>query len=79
MPNAEIVANGSEPLLRQIVHTNSAWMAHVYRKLGINPFVKIVVGTVMYDSLCQVEERGFGTERSAGAGHGGASGTIPGA
>lgn len=44
MPNAEIVAIGSELLLGQIVDTNSAWMAQRLTALGINLFYKTVVG-----------------------------------
>ncbi|MBI4528613.1 MAG: CinA family nicotinamide mononucleotide deamidase-related protein [Deltaproteobacteria bacterium] len=44
MPNAEIVAVGSELLLGQIVDTNSAWIAHRLTELGINLFYKTVVG-----------------------------------
>lgn len=44
MPNAEIVAIGSELLLGQIVDTNSAWMAQRLTALGVNLFYKTVVG-----------------------------------
>ena len=44
MPNAEIVAIGSELLLGQIVDTNSAWMAQRLTALGVNLFFKSVVG-----------------------------------
>ncbi len=44
MPNAEIVAIGSELLLGQIVDTNSAWMAQRLTALGVNLFFKTVVG-----------------------------------
>ena len=44
MPNAEIVAIGSELLLGQIVDTNSAWMAQRLTSLGVNLFYKTVVG-----------------------------------
>lgn len=44
MPNAEIVAIGSELLLGQIVDTNSAWMAQRLSELGINLFFKTIVG-----------------------------------
>lgn len=44
MPNAEIVAIGSEMLLGQIVDTNSAWMAERLTALGVNLFYKTVVG-----------------------------------
>lgn len=44
MPNAEIVAIGSELLLGQIVDTNSAWMAQRLSELGIDLFFKTVVG-----------------------------------
>ena len=44
MPNAEIVAIGSELLLGQIVDTNSAWMAQRLSDLGINLFFKTIVG-----------------------------------
>jgi nicotinamide-nucleotide amidase len=44
MPNAEIVAIGSELLLGQIVDTNSAWMAERLTALGVNLFYKTVVG-----------------------------------
>ena len=44
MPNAEIVAIGSELLLGQIVDTNSAWMAQRLTNLGVNLFYKTVVG-----------------------------------
>ena len=44
MPNAEIVAIGSELLLGQIVDTNSAWMADRLTGLGVDLFYKTVVG-----------------------------------
>lgn len=44
MPNAEIVAIGSELLLGQIVDTNSAWMAQRLTALGVNLYFKSVVG-----------------------------------
>ncbi len=44
MPNAEIVAIGTELLLGQIVDTNSAWMAERLAHLGVNLFYKTVVG-----------------------------------
>ena len=44
MPNAEIVAVGSELLLGQIVDTNSAWMAQRLSDLGIDLFFKTIVG-----------------------------------
>ena len=44
MPNAEIVAIGSELLLGQIVDTNSTWMAQRLTSLGINLFYKTTVG-----------------------------------
>src|SRR5919108_976473 len=44
MPNAEIVAIGSELLLGQIVDTNSAWMAQRLLALGVDLFFKSVVG-----------------------------------
>ena len=44
MPNAEIVAIGSELLLGQIVDTNSAWMAQRLSDLGVNLFFKTIVG-----------------------------------
>ena len=44
MPNAEIVAIGSELLLGQIVDTNSSWMAQRLTPLGIGLFYKTVVG-----------------------------------
>ena len=44
MPNAEIVAIGSELLLGQIVDTNSSWMAQRLTTLGINLFYKTTVG-----------------------------------
>ena len=44
MPNAEIVAIGSELLLGQIVDTNSAWMAQRLTALGVDLFFKSVVG-----------------------------------
>ena len=44
MPNAEIVAIGSELLLGQIVDTNSAWMAQRLTSLGVNLFYKTAVG-----------------------------------
>ena len=44
MPNAEIVAIGSELLLGQIVDTNSAWIAQRLSALGVNLFFKSVVG-----------------------------------
>ena len=44
MPNAEIVAIGSELLLGQIVDTNSAWMAQRLSDLGIDLFFKTIVG-----------------------------------
>lgn len=44
MPNAEIVAVGSELLLGQIVDTNSAWMAQRLTLLGVNLFYKSTVG-----------------------------------
>ena len=44
MPNAEIVAIGSELLLGQIVDTNSAWMAQRLTPLGIGMYYKTVVG-----------------------------------
>jgi len=44
VPNAEIVAIGSELLLGQIVDTNSAWMAQRLSELGINLFFKTIVG-----------------------------------
>lgn len=44
MPNAEIVAIGSELLLGQIVDTNSAWMAQRMSDLGIDLFFKTIVG-----------------------------------
>jgi nicotinamide-nucleotide amidase len=44
MPNAEIVAIGSELLLGQIVDTNSAWMAQRLTSLGVNLFYKTIVG-----------------------------------
>ena len=44
MPNAEIVAIGSELLLGQIVDTNSAWMAQRLTNLGVNLFYKTTVG-----------------------------------
>jgi nicotinamide-nucleotide amidase len=44
MPNAEIVAIGSELLLGQIVDTNSAWMAQRLTSLGVDLFFKSVVG-----------------------------------
>jgi nicotinamide-nucleotide amidase len=44
MPNAEIVAIGSELLLGQIVDTNSAWIAQRLTNLGVNLFYKTTVG-----------------------------------
>src|SRR5918992_2881292 len=44
MPNAEIVAVGSELLLGQIVDTNSAWIAQRLTALGVNLYFKSVVG-----------------------------------
>jgi nicotinamide-nucleotide amidase len=44
MPNAEIVAIGSELLLGQIVDTNSAWMADRLMGLGVDLYYKTVVG-----------------------------------
>ena len=44
MPNAEIIAIGSELLLGQIVDTNSAWMAQRLTRLGINLFYTTTVG-----------------------------------
>jgi nicotinamide-nucleotide amidase len=44
MANAEIVAIGSELLLGQIVDTNSAWMAQRLTALGVDLFLKSVVG-----------------------------------
>ena len=44
MPNAEIVAIGSELLLGQIVDTNSAWMAQRLTNLGVNLYFKTIVG-----------------------------------
>jgi nicotinamide-nucleotide amidase len=44
MPNAEIVAIGSELLLGQIVDTNSAWMAQRLTGLGVDLFFTTVVG-----------------------------------
>ena len=44
MPNAEIVAIGSELLLGQIVDTNSAWMAQRLTNLGVDLYYKTVVG-----------------------------------
>ncbi|HEY7165482.1 MAG TPA: CinA family nicotinamide mononucleotide deamidase-related protein [Candidatus Binatia bacterium] len=44
MPNAEIVAIGSELLLGQIVDTNSAWMAQRLTALGVDLYFKSVVG-----------------------------------
>lgn len=44
MPNAEIVAIGSELLLGQIVDTNSAWMAQRLSELGIDLYFKTIVG-----------------------------------
>ena len=44
MPNAEIVAIGSELLLGQIVDTNSAWMAQRLTNLGVDLYYKTIVG-----------------------------------
>jgi nicotinamide-nucleotide amidase len=44
MPNAEIVAIGSELLLGQIVDTNSPWMAQRLANVGMNLFYKSIVG-----------------------------------
>jgi nicotinamide-nucleotide amidase len=44
MPNAEIVAIGSELLLGQIVDTNSPWMAQRLAQLGVNLYFKTIVG-----------------------------------
>ena len=44
MPNAEIVAIGSELLLGQIVDTNSAWMAQRLTNVGVNLYYKTIVG-----------------------------------
>ena len=44
MPNAEIVAIGSELLLGQIVDTNSAWMAQRLTGVGVDLFHKSTVG-----------------------------------
>ncbi len=44
MPNAEIVAIGSELLLGQIVDTNSPWMAQRLAQTGVNLYYKSIVG-----------------------------------
>lgn len=44
MPNAEIVAIGSELLLGQIVDTNSAWMAERLTEIGVNLYHTSIVG-----------------------------------
>ncbi len=60
MPNAEIVAIGSELLLGQIVDTNSAWMAQRLTALGVDVFFKTVVGDNpgrMRDAIARALER----------------------
>ncbi len=71
MPNAEIVAIGSELLLGQIVDTNSAWMAQRLMALGVNLFFKTVVGdnpARMREVLARARERSDVVITSGGLG-----------
>ncbi len=71
MPNAEIVAIGSELLLGQIVDTNSAWMADRLTGLGVDLFYKTTVGDNprrMKDAIDRALERSDVVITSGGLG-----------
>jgi len=71
VPNAEIVAIGSELLLGQIVDTNSAWMAQRLSDLGINLYFKTIVGDNpgrMKDVIAQALDRADFVITSGGLG-----------